>query len=606
MIRSLPRSVLAAGFTLAACWACTSPSPVAPTRRALDFDPERLRRDVLYLADDARQGRGLGTEGLAQAARYLANGFADAGLDPGGDDGGYLQGFEMPVAIRVGHAALSLDGEALPRGEAFEAFLSSADGEAAGEVVFAGYGITSDDYDDYAGLDVDGRIVLVLDYRPASQTSGGASARFLRRAYKVLNARRHGAAAVLIAPETPSVEGLPGDAGFEPANPTTRSGSVLSLSISRATAERIVAAGGGPSLAERQARIETTGQPASAPLAGVRLAASVRVERDRQRVANVVAVRRGDDPALAREAVVIGAHYDHLGDGRFGSLAPDRRGEVHNGANDNASGAAGLLELARVFGAGPPSRRSLVLVAFTAEEAGLIGSSRYVEAPTFDLADTAAMINLDMIGTPQGGRVVVFGTESSAGFPALVEAEAASLPIQPDLTDGAYGPSDQTSFYAKGVPVLFFFTGTHPTYHTPDDDVGVIDPEGSVEVLRLVERVARRLLDDPTRPEVVQAAVPGHGGTGGGGYGPRLGTIPAFGGEPVRGVRLQGVRPGSPAERAGLRGGDVLVEYDGAPVANLEEFAALLQASRAGQRIELVVVRDGTSIRLEATLGQRR
>ncbi|HME72685.1 MAG TPA: M20/M25/M40 family metallo-hydrolase [Myxococcota bacterium] len=589
----------------------TRPVPNAPT-----VDATKVAGDVEWLADNAREGRGLGTAGLDSAAGYLADGFRDAGLEPGGRGGAYLSPFEMPVAIRIARAELTLGETAFVRGRDFEAYLSSADGEAAGEVVFAGYGISADrlGYDDYAGLDAAGKIALVLDYRPADATSplaGAAGAPYLSRAYKALNARRHGAAAVLIAPSVAPtldvVERLPRTDG---ANPTLQPGETIALAVSRAAAEQVVAAAQGPTLAVRQAAIDASGRPGSAPLAGVRARVRVQIERRMGTVANVVGILRGGDPALSREAVVVGAHYDHLGRGEFGSLAPDRLGEVHPGADDNASGAAGLLALARAFtGATPPPPRTLVLVAFTGEEAGLVGSSEYVRNPAWPLADTIAMVNLDMIGRLREQRLTVFGADTSPAFESLVKHAAAGLELTPSFENGAFGPSDQTSFYGKGVPVLFFFTGTHPQYHTPDDQAALVNAVGEAQVLQLVYRTVAALLAVPERPVALVHAQPSHAmgpAQAGPGYGPYLGTIPEFGGPPVRGVRIQGVRTGSPAEAAGLRAGDVIVEFDGAAVANLEEFSALLFTARPGQRVEIEAVRDGARIRTAATLGQRR
>lgn len=607
LLRLVPLTLLVgcAGSTL---W--TEPIPEAPP-----IDVNRLAADIAWLADDAREGRGLGTPGLRDAAEYLAAGFREAGFEPAGHGESFFQSFEMPVSIRVQDEALELRREtaldALERGGDFAALLSSEDGSVESELVFAGYGISDKDsgYDDYEGLDVEGRLVLVLDARPGADAvpmDAVRGAGFMNRSYKLLNARRHGAAGVLLAPSVEGLEGLPGGAGAIGRNPTLSSSGILALAISRKAAERLVAAGGEASLAELQASIDELGRPVSRPLPRARVGARVRIERREGEVANVVARLAGSDPKLASEVVVIGAHYDHLGVGEFGTLAPARRGEVHNGADDNASGTAGLLALARAFGSGPRPRRSLVLAAFTGEEAGLVGSAHYVESPPVPLEDTVAMINLDMIGRPRDERVIVFGTESSPRFADLVAKAAGESGLQAAVETGATGPSDQLSFYAKDVPVLNFFTGVHDQYHTPDDDVEALDVAGSAQVLQLVYRSAAALLDADERPTLVPSATPRSRGAAGENYGPYLGTVPSFAGEPVVGVRLQGVRAGSPAEQAGLRAGDVIVSFAGAPVRNLEEFATMLRAESAGRRVEIIVVRDSERIHTTATLGQRR
>jgi hypothetical protein len=600
-MRRLARSLCLVALACAQVPAAPAPPPI---------DPARIRAEVSWLADDAREGRGLATAGLAEATRYLAEGFAEAGLEPAGPDGSYLQRFETPVAIAIERASLAVGRRRFERGSDFEALLTSRSGAALGDLVFAGYGISDEasGWDDYAGVDAAGALVLVLDERPQLETGplGGAEgARFLRRAYKIANAHRHGAAAILLAPAA-QVPGLPANAGREDANPSQQESAILALALSREAAAAALEAAGGADLSELQQAILAAAAPRSRRFAGVRARAEVEIGRELRTLANVVGLRRGADPARASEAVVIGAHFDHLGRGEYGSLAPDRRGEVHNGADDNASGAAGLLALARALGARPPPARTVVLAGFTAEEVGLAGSARYVEDPPLPLADTVAMLNLDMIGRLEPGEALtVFGAESSPEFERLVLEEAQHVPLEVAFTEGAFAPSDQTSFHARGVPVLFFFSGTHPEYHTPDDDAPRVDAEGLARVVELVERVALRLAEARERPVLVQAPAPART-SGEAGYGPYLGTVPAFGGAPVRGVRLQGVRAGSPAEQAGLRAGDVIVEFDDAPVANLEEFAALLFGSRAGERVEMVVERDGTRLEVWAVLGQRR
>jgi hypothetical protein len=604
--------------------ACAGSPPGRPrVGQAPAFDPARIGSDVAWLADDAREGRGAGTRGLAEAARFVADAFADAGLEPARGAGvpgtdftsadlrthAYLQPFAAPVAISIAEAELEVEGVALVRGSDFEALLSSADGAAEHGLVFAGYGISDPEsgWDEYAGIDVEGRIVLVLDDRPRHDEgplAGGAGARFLRRAYKVANARKHGAAALLLAPAAPG-EGLPGAAGNRDANPSRQPSELLGFAVSRAAAERLVAAAGGPDLAERQRRIDEERAPQSEPLAGLRGRAAVRIERTPGELANVLGLLSGADPDLAHETVVVGAHLDHLGRGEFGTLAPDAQGQIHNGADDNASGVTGLLAVARALAAGPPLRRSVLFAAFSGEEMGLLGSAHYVEHPARPLADTVAMLNLDMVGRLSEGRLTVFGAETSPAFEPLVRAAGRDLPLAPEFAEGAFAPSDQTSFHAKGVPVLHFFSGTHPQYHTPDDDAALVNAEGIALVARLVAGTTAELANAAARPPVVLAAAP-RAAAGEGGYGPWLGTVPAFGGPPVRGVRLQAVRPGSPAEGAGLRAGDVIVEFAGAPVANLEEFAAILFGSRAGERVEIVVERAGGRVATSAVLGQRR
>lgn len=584
--------------------ACAAPRDAQRSDAPLAIDAAAIARDVAWLADPAREGRGLGSAGLAASAQYLAAEFARAGLAPAGDDGAFLQRFEAPTSLAIERAALTLGRDRLERGADFEALLASESGALPAELVFVGFGISSAEQgrDDYAGVDVRGKCVLVLGGAPSALARRERAA-FGRRAYKLAAARRHGARAVLLAPRA-GAERL-AQAGSDPdaANPTQPSAGVVALDLARGPAERALRAG-GLDLARAEARL-AAGESVSQSLA-VSISGEVRIARATGQVANVVGVLRGRDPRLVREAIVIGAHYDHLGSGEFGSLAPERRGELHPGADDNASGTAAIVAVARALAASGPARRTIVFAAFAGEEAGLLGSAHYVAHPPLPIADTVAMLNLDMVGRLAEDEVVAFGTGTARGLRrvALDAARAAGLRLS--LESDGYGPSDHASFVAARVPALHFFTGTHEAYHSPDDIAASVNSAGTARVAELTARVALALANAPRRLEFTGEPPKPHGGAApGGGYGPYLGTVPAFGGPPVRGVRISGVRTGSPAERAGLRGGDVLVGFGGDEIASLEEFSALLVTREPGEEVEVVVLRAGRRVALRAVLGMR-
>lgn len=581
---------------LASCQ--TVPGPPPPPWA----DPARIGSDLAWLTAPERQGRGLGSRGLAETAEWLAGGFEAAGLRPGGD-GGFLQPFETIVRIEHAGSRLEAHGLDLQSGRDFAPMSISESGPFEGELVFAGYGISTPDgsHDDYAGLEVEDRIVLVLDGRPETgPLQGRRGVPFLERRSKIVSARSRGARGILFAPDRGEVE-FRDPHGVDPKS---KPAGLFALRISQATARSLVDAA-GPRLASLRERARA-GHTAAAEL-GVRVRGEVEIERVRDTVANVVGWVPGSDPGLAGEAVVIGAHFDHLGLGRFGSLSPDRRGEIHPGADDNASGTAALLALARALSSAPPPARSVVLVGFTAEEAGLLGSAHFVDHLPEGLPKPVAMLNMDMIGRLRDDRVVVFGAESADEWPMLLEEDAAALGLRLAHEGGGPGPSDQTSFYVKELPVLHFFTGTHSAYHTAEDRLDTVDPQGISRVAQLVLAVARGVADAPKRFAFRGRPAEAHAGAGtSSGYGPDLGTIPAFGGEPVVGVRLAGVRPDSPAARAGLRAGDVLVSFGGTEIRDLADFAALLFAERAGREVELGVIRGGQRIDTRATLGARR
>jgi aminopeptidase YwaD len=583
--------------------ACASePRWSGPLEAAPAVDGALWRSEAGWLADPAREGRGLGTAGLAAAAERLAERFAEAGLEPGVPDGGYFQIFRMTVAIEAAEARLSLAGEALGLGGDFRALYTSADGPFAGPLVFAGYGVRDDatGWDDWANLDAAGAVVLVLDGRPGDPAFADRRGAALgRRGAKLLAAREHGARAVLFAPGPgPADEPLREDAGG--ALPTRTSAGVVALALSRAAAERALGRAG----LDLEALARAAELRLRPGLRAVRAEGAVRIARREGEVANVIGRLPGADPARAREQVVIGAHYDHLGRGEFGSMRPGKVGEVHPGADDNASGSAGLVALARAFAAGPRPARTLVFVAFTAEEAGLVGSARYVEA----LAPGAAtsMVNLDMIGRLGEGGVTVFGGETAAGFRDLVRRSAKRRGLDVAFEDGAHGPSDHASFLAAEIPALFFTTGVHDAYHSPDDRAEALNAEGTARVLGLAADVTLALANAPAAPVFAGAASPSHAPPSGeGGYGPYLGTVPAFGAASVAGAKLAAVRPGSPAAQAGLRAGDVIVEFAGSEVASLEDFASLLLSQREGARVRIVVRRGGERVATEAVLGRR-
>jgi hypothetical protein len=321
---------------------------------------------------------------------------------------------------------------------------------------------------------------------------------------------------------------------------------------------------------------------------------------------NVVGKLEGSDPARADEIVVVGAHYDHLGMGGPGSLAPDDV-SPHNGADDNGSGTAVLLGLAEYFATQPDARpaRSLVFVAFSAEEMGLLGSDYFVNNPPFSLDQVTAMVNFDMVGRlKDDGDMQVFGTESAEEFETLLDTlDANDDALTLSYVGDGYGPSDQTSFYAKKIPVLHMFTGTHTQYHRPDDDWELINAEGMAQVADFSAILISDLANWPGELTLIERQRPQV--SGGGGYGPYLGTIPDFGEVEGGGLRLSGVRAGSPAEAAGLQGGDVVVEFAGKEVVNIYDYTYALRDHAPGDTVQIKVKREGEVVELTAVLGKR-
>lgn len=607
--RSLSEHCLVAVLALAAA---------APLVAADWADPAAIRADIEILAADDCQGRGTGTPGIARAEAHIAKAMAAAGLSPLGENGGWFQSFEVVTGVKIepGTALTGPDGEKLVPGREFAPLTLSGSGTvAATAIVFAGYGITAPElhHDDYAGVDVKGKLVLVLAHDPReldqkSPFRAPAAFRYTEVRYKTLNARQHGAAGILIANDAwRHSKDADTPIAFDGGHAVSPAG-IPAASITQATADRFLAPLGKTAAALGRELDKSLGS-ASRVVPGARAGAAVRLSETRGQASNVLGILRGSDPKLAREAVVIGAHHDHLGLGGVYSLSPTAKA-IHHGADDNASGVAGVLALARRFASrSPRPPRSIVFATFSAEELGLLGSAHYVKNAAFPLDRTVAMLNMDMIGRMRDRKLTVQGVETAVEFRGLIENAAKGSGLAVATTGDGYGPSDQTSFYAKDRPVLFFFTGPHTDYHRPTDTADKVDAAGEASVLRVIAAIADRLTAGAP-PTFVKAKSPppGHGVAGkntGRGYGPYFGSIPDFS-EYKGGVLLSGVRPGSPAEKAGLKGGDAIVHFGGVTVANLQDFTFALQTHRPGDAVDVTVLREKKRLQMKAVLEKRK
>ncbi len=317
---------------------------------------------------------------------------------------------------------------------------------------------------------------------------------------------------------------------------------------------------------------------------------------------NVVAMLAGTDPSLRNEYVVVGAHFDHLGRSTEGALDPGAGAAIRRGADDNASGTAAVLELARLFRAAP-TRRSLLFINFSAEEEGLLGSEYFVDHSPIALDSMVAMVNFDMVGRLRNNRLIVYGVATARELSSLLDsANAGRLAI--NAQGDGFGPSDQSSFYAKNIPVLHFFTDLHEDYHRATDDADKINAGGEATVVAVAERVIRAIADRPARLTFTRAPARAQ-------MAERVSTNVYFGSIPdmaagdVKGLRVTGITPGSPADRAGLKGGDIVVEFGGVQVTDLESYSNALYAHKPGDQVRVVVLRDGQRLALTATLGSR-
>jgi Tol biopolymer transport system component len=565
--------------------------PLNPPTPAESEAADRFRADVRWLADDAREGRGIGTRGLEEAGRWIAARFRELGLEPGGEDGGWFQTFDVPVAVEAGPGtAVALDGKPLDRAD-FQPLPFSADGEATGEVVAAGYGIVATELgvDDYHGIDVAGRIVAVRRFTPQDGRfeDRAVQQRYGDLRYKAWTARERGAKGLIVVDLPPAGSG--GEAPPESPLPGLRVDAMTGGGGDAGIPAVVVKRAAGARLFE----------------GGYRASLAIHLERRTAPAFNVVGVVRAEAADRLPGAVLVGAHYDHLGLGGAGSLAPDAR-EIHNGADDNASGTAALLEVARRLSRERDGlRRDVWLVAFSGEESGVLGSTTFTRHPSKGLAtaDLVAMLNMDMVGRLRGNVVSVLGGESAGEWRDVVLPVCERALLGCTLSGSGYGPSDHSPFYAAGVPVLHFFTGVHPDYHKPSDDAPAINSAGGARIAQVVADLARELAGRPERLTYRNAPAPATGGDMRS-FGASLGTIPDYGGDGRPGVLLAGVRPGSAAEKAGMRRGDLLVELSGAAIRDIHDFMFVLRKAKPGEKTTAVVERDGRRVTLEVTFGE--
>jgi aminopeptidase YwaD len=565
---------------------------------AADVSPDLYLSHVRYLASPELKGRATGSPELEKAAHYIASQFKSFGLKP----------IELAFPVALGaHMGKKNELKFKDAGESgslapekdFVPLSFSSTGELHSTVVFAGYGVTDqkDNYDDYDGVDVSGKFVLILRHEPKENPHKD----HVTFAEKAVNAKMHGARGVILINDSDHHDGTD-DLGKFAEIEGPKDAGVLFVRLKYSTAEGWLKAE-GQDIHAISKQIDADAHPHSFALSKLSVDLSVDVRTETKTVHNVAAYL----PGTTDEYVVIGAHYDHLGLGDNHSLAPSQIGTIHPGADDNASGTAGVIELARWASTQSKQKRGILFLTFAGEELGLLGSEWYVNHPTLPLANAVAMINMDMIGRIREGKIYLSGTGTGSTFPKLMEDVKPPAPIQIDMAEKAgYGSSDHTSFTTKGVPVLFFFSGLHADYHKPSDTSDKIDSAEAAKLLDYIANLVTHLENDP-RPQFQRVAEPSAptGLGGGSGYGPAFGSIPDFN-EPPKGVRFADVRDGTPAAKAGLKAGDILIEFDGKEIANLYDFTYALRAHKPGDLVLVKVLRGDKTIEAKVLLTERR
>jgi hypothetical protein len=602
-MKTILRSLLVVPFLAGTLWSQTAGTA----------DAQRLLDDVRYLASPECMGRGPGTDGIERAASYIEAAFTNAKLTPA-FSGSYRQPFTLTTGVALGkensvvfdvlveRPGIPLDKTKPTKtgwklGVDYQPYAFTESKSVTGEVAFVGYGISAPEkkYDDYDGVDVKGKIVIMLRGLPRWASSDDVfKAKAALRAKATL-ARDKGAIAVaFVNPKGDSSDVLD---RFSADRMGKHSG-IVAVQVRRTPCARIFPPKGTTMFVAEES-IEKTKKPNSFVLANTTASMKTDVSSIDGTTSNIAGIVPGTDPTLAGELVVIGAHYDHLGMGDENSLAGSTTPAIHFGADDNASGTAGMLELARRFAASP-GKRSVMFIGFSGEEKGLLGSKYYVEHPAVPLTSTVAMLNMDMIGRLKDNKLNIQGTGTSPLWASVLPKITEGTPLIINQTTDGFGPSDHQSFFLKDIPVLFFFTGLHGDYHRPTDTYEKINYDGEAMVVNAVERAARMIANEPSRPAFTkpegsrqQSASTGFRVT--------FGIIPDYSNDP-QGLRISGARDGSPASKAGLADGDVITSFGNTTVKNIYDLTSALGSANPGDVVDVTFIRDGKPRTVKVTL----
>ncbi len=600
---------------------------------------EDLDVHIRYLASEALQGRLTGTEGEHLATEYVARRFKDYGLEPAGTDGTYFQPFEFTAGIELGGGnvlTITQSAGSAPSTELAKDWqplaLSSVGNVGPLEIVFGGYGLevpegTGDDgkkyelYSSYFHLDVKDKWVLMFRYMP-EDVGPELRRRYAQHSslrYKALAARQQGAKGILVVsgPNSQARSQLV-PLGFD----ASLAGSGLAaLSITDALAESLLKAGGeARSLKALQDKLDTGEMLAGFPLKDVKIGATVDIKQQKRIGRNVLARLPASEADAQAAPVLFGAHVDHLGPnaGMTSLAVKGEENQIHFGADDNASGTAGMMEIAEWLaaqrGAGQfMPTRDILFAAWSGEELGLLGSAHFARELAKSLnngnADEpltgriAAAFNMDMIGRLEKS-VVLQGIGSSSYWQTEIERRNVAVGLPIVTQDDTYLPTDATSFYLRGVPILNAFTGAHEDYHTPRDTADKINLEGARKISTLMGLIVRDLASSAVDPDFKEVKRPEDKGARAG-LRAYLGTIPDYSQGGVEGVKLSGVTKGAPADKAGIKGGDILVKLAGKEIKNIYDYTYVLEAMKIGDAVEIEVQRGEERLKLSITPGSR-
>jgi hypothetical protein len=590
---------------------------------------KNIRAHVSYLTSDELEGRRTGEKGATFAAGYVSNMFQryklNAGYKEADGTKSFLQPFDYIAGVKIDESSsMILGGKTnLKMRSDWTPYVYSPSADLPSNTIeFALHGISSArlGHDDYKGLDVKGKIVAVLAGAPDGGNPRSPFARFNIFAKANVAKDKGAVALIVIAAEDELSKDRRARMNF---NQTLGQTAIPVVVVSRAVGAQFLNLKAAADLSKVEKWLES--KPESAYVRFENLKPSnavikIDIQKQKAEAYNVIGIIEGRDKVLKNEAIVIGAHYDHLGRGGDGSLAPNSK-DIHHGADDNASGTSAMLELARQFRKEKKNRRTIIFISFGGEEEGLLGSKAYVNNPVFPMDKTIAMVNMDMVGRLKEQKLTIGGIGTAEVWNDMVTNNNRRVPnvygkkagnkkasftgskeevelFKLQLNQDGFGPSDHASFYGAKIPVLFFFTGTHSDYHKPSDTAEKINYTGLEKIATYVGEIVRILDRNPTRPIYKKAkAAPNAGGRRT--FNVSLGTIPGYGDSDNTGLLLEGVRDGSPAQKAGLKGGDKIVKIGGKDIRNITDYVFMLGELKAGETYDVVVMRGGEKLNLK-------
>ncbi len=562
-----------------------------------EITKEELNDHIVFLASDSLKGRYPGTAEMEIAADYIRNEFKNAGLEL--VDGTGLQEFEVTTAISRGeNNSLKIKDSVYKVGEDFVPYSFTANLSLDADIVFAGYGFNFEKngfaWNDFDGVDVEGKWVLMLTGDPEIDSANSVFANFSGDREKTLFATDAGAAGVLLV-SGPIMDGRDKLISLH-YDKTSGNSGVPVMNIKRSVANHLLK-NSGLTVAQLESKLNEERQPNSFEL-NIKAHGATEVEQVKVNTHNVVGFIEGSDPALKDEIIVIGAHYDHLGFGgpESGSRMPDTIA-IHNGADDNASGVAAIIEIAEKL-VQEKLKRSVLVVAFSAEEMGLLGSKYFVQHPSFKVEQLKAMVNLDMVGRmKEDNSVLMAGVGTSVeGEEMLKNLESIDTTLRFGYSPDGYGPSDHAAFYAEGVPVFFLSTGAHDEYHTPMDDADKINIEGEKKIADYSFALMMDLINRDQSLTYQENDMSDERKRGRRGFNVTFGIMPDYAGVENSGLRIDGVRNGGPADKAGLQKGDIILAIDGKTIKNIYDYMHRLNQLEKGKTASVDVKRGEEQI----------